>query len=50
MRSRAIKPLKIAPSILSADIIRLGAEVEEVTMFGADYLNIGNPCAWQPKY
>ncbi len=40
MRSRAIKPLKIAPSILSADFSRLGAEVEEVTVLGADHNDI----------
>ncbi|MBP3538288.1 MAG: ribulose-phosphate 3-epimerase, partial [Oscillospiraceae bacterium] len=32
--------LKIAPSILSADFARLGAEVEEVKRGGADYAHV----------
>jgi len=32
--------IKIAPSILSADFCRLGAEVEEVRRAGADYLHV----------
>lgn len=31
--------LKIAPSILSADIAKLGAEVEEIKKLGADYVH-----------
>ncbi len=32
--------IKIAPSILSADFTKLGAEVEEVAAAGADYLHV----------
>ena len=31
--------LKIAPSILSADFSKLGAEVEEIKAGGADYVH-----------
>ena len=31
--------VKIAPSILSADFARLGAEVEEIKLGGADYVH-----------
>jgi ribulose-phosphate 3-epimerase len=34
------QPVRIAPSILSADFARLGAEVEAVTAAGADYIHI----------
>lgn len=33
-------PVRIAPSILSADFARLGEEVERVTEAGADYIHI----------
>lgn len=33
-------PLKIAPSILSADFARLGEEVSSITKAGADYIHI----------
>ena len=33
-------PVRIAPSILSADFARLGDEVEEVTAAGADFIHI----------
>ncbi len=33
-------PIKLAPSILSADFSRLGEEVAEVTKAGADYIHI----------
>lgn len=33
-------PVRIAPSILSADFARLGAEVEAITGAGADYIHI----------
>ncbi len=33
-------PIKIAPSILSADFGRLGAQVEEATAAGADYIHV----------
>ncbi|MGH6976678.1 MAG: ribulose-phosphate 3-epimerase, partial [Stellaceae bacterium] len=31
---------RIAPSILSADFARLGAEIEAVTAAGADYIHV----------
>ena len=34
------RPLKIAPSILSADFGRLGAEVQAITAAGADYVHV----------
>ena len=34
------QPIKIAPSILSADFGRLGAQVEEATAAGADYIHV----------
>jgi ribulose-phosphate 3-epimerase len=34
------RPLKIAPSILSADFGRLAAEVEAITAAGADYVHV----------
>jgi len=34
------RPIKIAPSILSADFARLGAEVEAITKAGADYVHV----------
>ena len=34
------QPVKIAPSILSADFARLGEEVRAVTAAGADYIHI----------
>jgi ribulose-phosphate 3-epimerase len=34
------QPVRIAPSILSADFARLGAEIEAVTAAGADYIHI----------
>ena len=34
------RPLRIAPSILSADFARLGAEVESVVEAGADWIHI----------
>lgn len=36
----AHRPLRIAPSILSADFARLGAEVEAIVAAGADYIHI----------
>jgi ribulose-phosphate 3-epimerase len=33
-------PVKIAPSMLSADFARLGAEVEAITAAGADYVHV----------
>jgi ribulose-phosphate 3-epimerase len=33
-------PIKIAPSILSADFARLGAEVEAIAAAGADYVHV----------
>jgi ribulose-phosphate 3-epimerase len=35
-----MKPLKIAPSILSADFARLGEQVREVVASGVDYVHI----------
>ena len=35
-----MRPLKIAPSILSADFARLGAEIEAVAAAGADYIHV----------
>jgi ribulose-phosphate 3-epimerase len=34
------QPTRIAPSILSADFARLGAEVEAITAAGADYVHV----------
>src|ERR1700675_3611304 len=34
------RPVRIAPSILSADFARLGAEVEAVERAGADFIHI----------
>jgi ribulose-phosphate 3-epimerase len=34
------RPLRIAPSILSADFARLGAEVEAIVAAGADYIHV----------
>jgi ribulose-phosphate 3-epimerase len=34
------QPLRIAPSILSADFARLGEELEAVTAAGADYIHV----------
>ena len=34
------KRLKIAPSLLAADVTRLGAEVEEIEKTGAEYLHL----------
>ena len=34
------QPTRIAPSILSADFARLGAEVEAITAAGADYIHV----------
>jgi ribulose-phosphate 3-epimerase len=36
----ASRPIKIAPSILSADFARLGAEVEAIEKAGADYVHV----------
>jgi ribulose-phosphate 3-epimerase len=35
-----VRPLKIAPSILSADFTRLGAEIEAIAAAGADYVHV----------
>ncbi|NCC69911.1 MAG: ribulose-phosphate 3-epimerase, partial [Clostridia bacterium] len=32
--------IKIAPSILSADFTRLGAEIDEIRAAGADYVHV----------
>jgi ribulose-phosphate 3-epimerase len=34
------RPIRIAPSILSADFARLGEEVRDITAAGADYLHV----------
>jgi ribulose-phosphate 3-epimerase len=34
------RPIRIAPSILSADFARLGAEVEAIDLGGADYIHV----------
>ena len=34
------RPIRIAPSILSADFARLGAEVESIDRGGADYVHV----------
>ena len=34
------RPLRIAPSILSADFARLGAEVQAIAEAGADYIHV----------
>ena len=39
-RERKARMIKIAPSILSADFTKLGAEVEEVAAAGADYIHV----------
>ena len=40
MTSAASRPVKIAPSILSADFARLGEEVRAITGAGADYVHV----------
>jgi ribulose-phosphate 3-epimerase len=40
MRGLAVPPLRIAPSILSADFARLGEEVERVLESGADVVHV----------
>jgi ribulose-phosphate 3-epimerase len=40
MANAARKPVRIAPSILSADFARLGEEIRAMTQAGADYLHI----------
>jgi ribulose-phosphate 3-epimerase len=35
-----VPPLRIAPSILSADFARLGAEIEAIAAAGADYVHV----------
>ena len=40
MRDLAVPPLRIAPSILSADFARLGEEVERVIASGADVVHV----------
>jgi ribulose-phosphate 3-epimerase len=37
---RSAKPIRIAPSILSADFARLGEEVQAIDKAGADYIHI----------
>jgi ribulose-phosphate 3-epimerase len=39
-RARVARPLRIAPSILSADFARLGAEVAAIDEAGADWIHI----------
>ena len=34
------RPVKLAPSILSADFARLGEQIEEVARAGADYIHV----------
>src|SRR5277367_6677827 len=34
------KPIRIAPSILSADFSKLGAEIEAIERAGADYIHV----------
>src|SRR6202046_3233647 len=34
------QPIRIAPSILSADFARLGEEIKAVSMAGADYIHV----------
>jgi len=34
------KPIKLAPSILSADFTRLGEQIEEIAIAGADYIHV----------
>lgn len=34
------RPIRIAPSILSADFARLGAEIEAIDQAGADYIHV----------
>jgi len=40
LRNRVRQPIRIAPSILSADFARLGEEARAITAAGADYLHI----------
>ena len=40
MTSAASRPVKIAPSILSAEFARLGEEVRAITGAGADYVHV----------
>jgi ribulose-phosphate 3-epimerase len=40
LKEVAMKPVLIAPSILSADFARLGAEVDDVLAAGADWIHI----------
>ena len=40
MRGRMTKPIRIAPSILSADFARLGDEVRAIEAAGADWVHI----------
>ena len=40
MAKRELPPVRIAPSILSADFARLGEEVDAVTKAGADFIHI----------
>jgi ribulose-phosphate 3-epimerase len=40
MRTRMTKPVRIAPSILSADFARLGEEVRSLEAAGADWVHI----------
>jgi ribulose-phosphate 3-epimerase len=40
LRNRMRQPVRIAPSILSADFARLGEEARAITAAGADYLHI----------
>jgi ribulose-phosphate 3-epimerase len=35
-----VRPIRIAPSILSADFTRLGAEIEAIAAAGADYVHV----------
>lgn len=36
----AARPIKLAPSILSADFARLGAEIDAIAAAGADYVHV----------
>ena len=40
MTNSSPSPVVVAPSILAADIARLGAEVDDVVAAGADWLHI----------
>ena len=46
--------IKVAPSILSADFSRLGAEVEDIRLGGADYVHFDVPFEYRsgktPRY